>query len=95
MANNTSAQATNDQLSNLTASTQQQITQLAQQMAMLVNSQQMQMRTNNIPTYNPPTIHHQAQMAQQPQMPPHIPAYIPSPQHMQPTNQTNYDRGRS
>ncbi len=96
MANNASAQATNDQLSNLTASTQQQITQLTQQMAMLANSQQMQMRPNPIPHYSmPPPVHHQAQMAQQPPMPPHIPAYIPSPQHTQPTNQTSYDRSGS
>jgi hypothetical protein len=96
MANNATAQATNDQLSNLTASTQQQITQLTQQMAMLANSQQMQMRPNPIPHYSmPPPVHHQAQMAQQPPMPPHIPAYIPSPQHTQPTNQTSYDRSGS
>jgi hypothetical protein len=91
MANNALAQATNDQLSNLTASTQQQISQLAQQMAMLANSQQMQMMPNPMPTpnYNMPPIHHQAQMAQQPHMPPNILAYIPSPQHMQPNNHTN------
>jgi hypothetical protein len=32
-------------------------------------------------------------MAHQPQMPPHIQAYIPSPHHTQPANQTSYDRG--
>jgi hypothetical protein len=97
MANNASAQATKDQLSNLTASTQQQISQLAQQMAMLANAQQMQMMPNPMPTptYNMPSVHHQAQMAQQPHMPPNIPAYIPSPQHTQPNNQTSYDRGGS
>jgi hypothetical protein len=91
MANNASAQATNDQLSNLTASTQQQILQLTQQMAMLANSQQMQMMPNPMPTptYNMPSFHHQAQLAQQPHMPPNIPAYIPSPQHTQPYNQTS------
>jgi hypothetical protein len=92
MANNASAQATNDQLSNLTASTQQQISQLAQQMAMLANAQQMHMMPNPMPTpaYNMPSVHHQAQMAQQPHMAPNIPAYIPSPQHTQPNNQTSY-----
>jgi hypothetical protein len=95
MANNASAQATNDQLSNLTANTQQQIAQLTQQMAMLANSHQMQMMPQPMPppTYNMQTGHHQAQMAQQPHMQPPIPAYMPSPNHMQPTNQANYDRG--
>jgi hypothetical protein len=97
MANNASAQATNDHLSNLTASTQQQISLLAQQMAMLANAQQMHMMPNPMPTptYNMPSVHHQAQMAQQPHMPPNILAYIPSPQHTQPNNQTSYDRGGS
>jgi hypothetical protein len=40
MANNASVQATNDQLSNLTANTQQQFAQLAQQMAMLATQAQ-------------------------------------------------------
>ncbi len=44
MANNASVQATNDQLSNLTANTQQQFAQLAQQMAMLA-TQAQQMHT--------------------------------------------------
>jgi hypothetical protein len=95
MANNASAQATNNELSNLTASTQQQISQLAEQMAMLANAQQMQMMPNPMPTptYNMPSVHHQAQMAKQPHMPPNIPAYIPSPQHTEPNNQTSYYRG--
>jgi hypothetical protein len=96
MANNASVQATNDQLSNLTANTQQQFTQLAQQMAMLANqTQQMHMMPNPMPppTYNMPPYQHQAQMAQQPHMPPNVPAYIPSPHHTQPTNQTSYERG--
>ncbi len=60
MANNASAQATNDQLSNLTASTQHQILQLEQQMAMMANAQQMQMMLNPMPTptYNMPSVHH-------------------------------------
>jgi hypothetical protein len=96
MANNASVQATNDQLSNLTANTQQQFAQLAQQMAMLASqAHQMQMMpppSMPPPIYNMQPFPHQAQMAQQPQMP-SIPAYIPSPQHVQPTNQTSYDRG--
>jgi hypothetical protein len=90
MANNASVQATNDQLSNLTANTQQQFAQLAQQMAMLASqAQQMPMPP---PTYHMPAFQQHAQMAQQHHMPPHIPAYIPSPHHTQPNNQTNYDR---
>jgi hypothetical protein len=60
MANNASAQATDDQLSNLTASTQHQILQLEQQMAMMANAQQMQMMLNPMPTptYNMPSVHH-------------------------------------
>jgi hypothetical protein len=95
MANNASVQATNDQLSNLTANTQQQFAQLAQQMAMMANQAQQAhtMPTQMAPpTYQMPHYQHHAQMAQQPNMPPHIPAYIPSPQHMQPTHQTN-ERG--
>jgi hypothetical protein len=92
MANNASVQATNDQISSLSANTQQQFAQLAQQMAMLATqAQQMQMMPPSMPPpiYNMQAFPHQAQMAQQPQ----IPAYIPSPQHVQPTNQTSYDRG--
>jgi hypothetical protein len=85
MANNASVQATNDQLSSLTANTQQQFAQLAQQMAMLANSQQMQLMPN----------HHHAQMAQQPPMPQTVPAYIPSPHHTQPNNNTTYDRNNT
>jgi hypothetical protein len=95
MANNASVQATSDQISHLTANTQPQFTQLAQQMVMLATqAQQMQMLPPPMPQpiYNMQPFPHQAQMAQQPQMP-SIPAYIPSPQHAQPTNQTNYDRG--
>jgi hypothetical protein len=93
MANNASVQATNDQLSNLTANTQQQFAQLAQQMAMLATqAQQMHTMPPPMPMYNMPAFPHQAQMAQQPHMPPNVPAYIPSPQHVQPTKQTTYDR---
>jgi hypothetical protein len=96
MANNASVQATNDQLSNLTENTHQQFAQLAQQMAMLANqTQQMRMMPNTMPhqTYNMPQYQHHAQMAQQPHIPPNVPAYIPSPHHTQPTNQTSYERG--
>ncbi len=91
MANNASVQATHDQLSSLSANTQQQFAQLAQQMAMMASqAQQMHMMPPPMPqpTYNMQPSAHQAQMAQ-----PAIPAYIPSPQHIQPTNQTSYDRG--
>jgi hypothetical protein len=95
MANNASVQATNEQLASLSATTQQQFAQLAQQMATMASqAQQMHMMPPPMPqpVYNLQPFSHQAQMAQQPQMPA-IPAYIPSPQHNQPTNQTSYDRG--
>jgi hypothetical protein len=90
MANNASVQATNDQLSNLTANTHQQFAQLAQQMAMLANQQQ---QLHMMPTtpHQPPLFQHNAQMAHQPS----IPAYIPSPHHLQPTNQTPYTRNNT
>ncbi len=95
MANNASVQATNEQLASLSATTQQQFAQLAQQMATMASqAQQIHMMPPPMPqpVYNLQPFSHQAQMAQQPQMPA-ISAYIPSPQHIQPTNQTSYDRG--
>jgi hypothetical protein len=94
MANNASVQTTNDQLSALTANTQQQFAQMAQQMAMLAaQSQQLPMLNTHMPQpYQMPHNHH-AQMAQQPYQQPNIPAYIPA-QRQQPNNYTTYDRGQ-
>ena len=72
MANNASVQATNDQLASLSTPTQQQFAQLAQQMATMASqAQQMHMMPPPMPqpVYNMQPFSHQAQMAQQPQMP--------------------------
>jgi hypothetical protein len=91
MANNASVQATNDQLTTLTANTQQQFAQLAQQMAMLAaQAQQLPMMHPPMPMqYSVPPPHH-AQMVQQPYQQPPVPAYIPA-QRTQPNNYTTYD----
>jgi hypothetical protein len=95
MANNASVQTTNDQLSALTANTQQQFAQLAQQMAMLAAQTQQcpQLGPPMHPPYQMQQNHH-AQMVQQPYQQPSIPAYIPAPR-PQPNNYTTYDRGPS